>query len=116
MSKIVITEARERADAAVIHTLRQATRLSISEVQARMRSGKPICEATLFMNDHEEKARQIRDLISAHAEGRLNLRFYELLPDEEFASCSPEQCEISAQVLRSILDGHEERRMRDHGP
>jgi len=82
--------------------------MGISDIRERIRKGMPIFEYPLFYNDHDEKAREIRDLIASIASLNSRLRVYELDDDETFETCSNTlSCEISPEILINMLDEHD---------
>jgi hypothetical protein len=112
MARIVATVDKVANKKQFVADVRQATDLPLSDITARLDTGSPLVDFMLFMNDHEEIARRLRDLIATQEQGNGVFRFFELQPEEDFETCPLEQCEISASVLRNILDSHEATRSR----
>jgi hypothetical protein len=85
-------------------------RKPIGDVRSTIDKKALLAEWTLFMNDHDDVARQIRDLLTIEERGEGTFQIFELMFDEEFSNCQLDQCEISAAALRTILDAHDDRR------
>ena len=108
MSKIVIIPGTVNDQARFISHVQRVTGSGIAEIRKRIGSHLPLGEWTLFMNDHNDTAARLRDLLTVEDRGEGSLQVFELMPDEDFSKCSREECEITPAVLRNILDSREQ--------
>lgn len=106
MSKIVIVPRKVARRTDFVSKVRKVTGQSISGIKTSIDTPSPLIECVLFMNDHEENARQLEDLLAFEDDGIANFQIYELMPEESFDDCRRTLCEIDAEVLRGILDKH----------
>ena len=60
-------------------------------------------ERELFLNDHLVVANLLRRVIALDRAESLSLGYFELEPDEEFATAPLDHCRIDADVLINIL-------------
>jgi hypothetical protein len=112
MPKIVIMAKTVNDPPKFISHIKRVTGLRISDIQLRLHKHLPLVEWTLFMNDHDEIAQRLRDLLTLEDRSEGVFGIFELMPEEDFSQCSRDTCEISAPILRNILDSYDERRLR----
>ena len=108
MSKIVVTVERVENRSEFLTHVRAITGVGLADISNRIGTGLPLVEYVLFLNNHEDVAQRLRSLVAL--ETIAQLKIFELMPDENFAGCPREQCEISTSVLLNILDAHEMQR------
>jgi hypothetical protein len=82
--------------------------MSISDIRSRIEKRVPLVEWTMFMNDHDDVAQRLRDLATIEEDGEGTLGIFELMPDEDFSTCPRDICQITVDVLRNILNSHDE--------
>jgi hypothetical protein len=109
MSRIalVITSDGGRRTA-TISAVRRATGSPLGEITEALNIGKPVFEAVLFYNDHEQIAETLRRLVSALTGIGAQFQLYELPERQSFAG--PDQSRvrpITTEVLENILVAHE---------
>ncbi len=93
---------------ATISAVRRATGSPLREITEALDIGKPVFEAVLFYNDHQQIAETLRGLVSALTRIGAQFQLYELPERQSFAS--PDQSRvrpITAEVLENILVAHE---------
>ncbi|BDG05971.1 hypothetical protein [Anaeromyxobacter oryzae] len=107
MSKIVVLIAS--TDLHAIRVLRDATGAAWGDITARVKSKRPAAEFTLFLNDHEEVAARLLELISQLSACGIAAQFFELSPEETFETATDiEACSMTADVVENALRLHEE--------
>lgn len=102
MSKIVVTVKSVNGPARFISHVRRVTGMGVGDIRTRLDGRTPLIEWTLFMNDYDEVAQRLRDLMTVEERDEGALRFFELMPDERFSDCPPDRREISVDVLQNI--------------
>ena len=109
MSKIVLKVAEPVTANQAIAAIRTVTDQSVADIKHALCQGGILSESLLFMNDHEECAEKLLQLISVLQKNHVSYRLYELEPDEHYeAAALPPKYEISEEVLHNILDSHQQ--------
>ena len=105
MSNIVIFVGDKVADASVLVKIQRVTGRGLSDIRNAIQHGTPIFEREIFDANYEEHASTIRAVIGCLEDASVPSRIYEIPEGETMKSCSfADKCQISAEVLRSILD------------
>lgn len=89
--------------------LRAITGESVGRINQCLTAYEPVMEAVLFLNDHEEVAGRLRQMLSEIPALGASLKLFELADDQQVDSRS-EQEEITSEMLSNILDASEERK------
>jgi len=87
---------------AVVRCLRPVTGQSIAEIRKAIDEGSPLFQQELFFNNHDEIADRLRRILANFDDAAVACDVYE---DEH---------QISATVLRNILDARDQRAQSDH--
>jgi hypothetical protein len=103
MSKIVLRSSLSNVNAITLSKLKKVTNMGFRELNKNIQNGTPFYEVILFMNNHEEIAQRLRDIVKIFDDAKIPLDVFELEPDEEFDKCPLHECKISTQVLENIL-------------
>lgn len=105
---VMMSDETSRASeiAAIVHRV-------LGEPLGRVRSsvvrGAPFAAVPIYQNDHDERAEQLRQLITAFAAAQLVVRYFELMPGD-----SPDDpdvralAELTGEEVMNVLDRHEE--------
>jgi hypothetical protein len=93
-----------------LRLLRKTGGASLKDLMSTLKNGRPFYECVLFMNDHQERERELKALLDAADREHLHIAIYEAEPDEGYDSISKDTCLISREVLENIF---EERKSRD---
>ena len=110
MSKIVITADQIKDRPRFISHVRRVTGKADADIEPLLDGHAPLGEWVLSSDDHDEVAAQLRDMMEIEERGKGTLRIFELGPHEDFSKVSADECEISADVLRNILNSHDQHR------
>lgn len=102
MSKIVVTASGADWSTPALLEFKRLTGVAPTTVKA-VPPGHPLLKRELFLNNHSEVARILRGVIALDRAQSLCLGYYELAPEEHFATAPPEHCRIDADVLTNIL-------------
>lgn len=109
MSKIAIT-INQRVPAPIIISIAKTLKITIGEVKQRISQDRPIYEGTLFMNDHDDVAGLLNNIINTLKAADTPFRIYELDESEELSSLQRENNETSPDILENILMEWERRK------
>lgn len=102
MSKIVITASGADWSTPALLEFKRLTGVAPTTVKAVL-PGQPLLERELFLNNHPDVARILRGVIALDRAQSLAFGYYELGPEEDFATAPLEHCRIDADVLTNIL-------------
>ncbi len=102
MSKIVITVSGRDWPASALVEFKRLTGVAPATVKAAGKD-RPLIERALFLNDHPAVAGLLRAVIALDRAESLGSGYFELEPDEDFATAPPDHCRIDADVLSRIL-------------
>jgi hypothetical protein len=92
----------------IVSAVRRLTGMSVADIRDRIREGRAILEYPLFYNDHDEKARRLRSLVSQIPPLGARLRIYELEEDQSLGgSLDDSAYEITPETLMNVLDDHD---------
>lgn len=86
--------------------------ISLFDLRRSVVARDPFCDVPLFGNDHDERASALRAIAELGESLGVPLEVYELQPNEDFRSCPKDQCAISVEIMKNILD---QRDRRVHG-
>jgi hypothetical protein len=106
MSKIAISLDSEVSNS-VLMDIKRITNLGLGEIRQNINSGQPFFDVLLFYNDHDEIAKQLRDLIATFNSNSVEASFFELEEDEELDQNNRDLTEISSDTLLNILEAHD---------
>ena len=118
MAKIVVVvEEGGCSRPELLRALRAATGLPFGAMADAIRSGAPLIERILFMNDHDEVAETLRLVVSAAIREGATLRLYELRVAEDWPLLTAAQDDrrLEPRTLLNILDEWDRMR-RSEGP
>jgi len=110
MSKIIVVPKDVTNRSEFISRVRSVTKQGMAEILKCIDDKSPLVEWELFLNNHDDVAMNLKALLAIADDGVGELLLYELMPDEAFADCPVDQCEITAEILRGILDKHDDER------
>ena len=102
MSKIVITKRGGTWSAAALMEFKRLTGIALTVIKEAS-AGDPIFECELFLNDHDAVAVALRGVMALDRSEGLSLGYFELEPDEDFATAPLDRCQIDAGILENIL-------------
>jgi hypothetical protein len=92
----------------IISVVRRATEMSVSDIRDRILGGRAVLEYLLFYNDHDEKARRLRSLVSQLPPLGARLRIYELEENQSLPDSPDDSAyEITPETLLNILGEHD---------
>ena len=107
MSKIVIAGQTDKTNAVSdLHKLLPGK--SVAEIRQALSTGAPLVDRTLFYNDHDEAAAQLKAIIAALRKHGVEPRVYELDEDEDVESLIDSDKQESVEYLDNILERHEQ--------
>lgn len=106
MSKIVIAARTDKTDA-VAELRRHLPSKSVAEIRKALSTGGPLVDRTLFYNDHDEAAAQLKAVIADLQKHGIEPRVYELDEDEDVTSLIDSDKQQSVENLDNILERHQ---------
>ena len=109
MSRIALVLEGCRNRVKAIEAIRRATGSGLSSIVRAISEGEPVCERDLYLNDHDEVARILRDLTETLPKLGCAIRLYEMPGDQTFQTGSQSgKREITAGILANILQHGDE--------
>lgn len=102
LSKMVITASVADWSNPALLEFKRLTGVAATTVKA-VSHGQPLMKRELFLNNHPDVARILRGVIALDRAQGLAFGYYELGPEEDFATAPLDHCRIDADVLANIL-------------
>lgn len=114
MAKFVIAAKTDKTDA-VADLRRDLPGKPIAEIRIALSTGAPIVDRTLFHNDHDDAAAQLKAVIATLREHDIEPRVYELADDADVELLIDSDKQESVEYLDAVLTRYEQVKVDQRG-